>query len=72
MTYGHVFLDAEIHTVEGKESSLVAWTGFFDSFQDYRNVLDNLVTEQEIVTIIGRSICSDERLQGPGYLNGQN
>ena len=65
MTDDHVFIDAESHTVEGKESSLVAWTGFSDAFPDYRNVSDNLVTEQDIVTVIGQSICSDERLKGP-------
>ncbi len=44
---------------------LEAWKGFFDSFPDYRNILESVTFKDDTVTLIGRSTCSDERLDGP-------
>jgi hypothetical protein len=44
---------------------LDAWRGFFKSFPDYRNAFDRLVVEDNKVTVVGRSSCSDVRLDGP-------
>jgi hypothetical protein len=35
------------------------------SFADYRNAFDRLVVEGDKVTVVGRSSCSDLRLDGP-------
>ena len=51
--------------IRGQAACLGAWRGFFASFPDYRNVFDRLVLEETGVVIVGRSSCSDVRLDGP-------
>lgn len=65
MTDDHVFVDTVGAVVWGKPRCLDAWRGFFVSFPDYRNVLDSLVTRGAVVTIVGRSECSEPSLCGP-------
>jgi hypothetical protein len=42
-----------------------AWQGFFAAFPDYRNEFERLVVQGDRVIVIGRSSCSDVRLDGP-------
>ncbi len=65
MTDDHSFVDAASNTLQGKEGVLEAWNGFFNSYPDYRNIFESLVSKDDTVTIIGRSTCSDGRLDGP-------
>jgi hypothetical protein len=41
------------------------WRGFFAAFPDYRNIFDQLEVEGDRVIVVGRSTCSDGRLDGP-------
>ena len=65
MTDDHTFIDTAGHAIRGKPACLDAWRGFFTSFPDYRNVFDRLVLEDTRVVVVGRSSCSDVRLDGP-------
>ena len=38
MADDHVFIDSAGGRVDGRESCLAAWRGFFDAYPDYRNV----------------------------------
>ena len=65
MTDDHAFIDTGDNILRGKEKVLEAWKGFFDSFPDYRNILETVTFKDDTVTLIGRSTCSDQRLDGP-------
>ena len=65
MTDDHAFVDTANHPIRGKVRCLEAWRGFFTSFPDYRNEFDRLVVEDNKVSVVGRSHCSDGRLNGP-------
>lgn len=65
MTEDHTFIDSENNSILGKEKALEAWISFFKLFPDYRNVFENLNCSENVVTITGRSVCSDKELEGP-------
>ncbi len=65
MTDDHAFIDSASHAIRGKENVLKAWQGFFEAFPDYTNVFEVITAEGSVVTVIGRSICADARLNGP-------
>jgi ketosteroid isomerase-like protein len=65
MTADHTFIDSADDAVHGKENVLQAWKGFFEAFPDYRNTFWEMSSCGEVVTIVGYSTCSDERLRGP-------
>src|SRR5215510_3210211 len=65
MTGDHTFIDSAAHETRGKAKCLEAWRGFFTSFPDYRNIFDRLEVENDRVVVVGRSTCSDVRLDGP-------
>jgi ketosteroid isomerase-like protein len=65
MTDDHVFIDAADNRISGKPDCLRAWQGFFAAFPDYRNHLTQFVAREGLVVVIGRSSCSDRRLDGP-------
>jgi ketosteroid isomerase-like protein len=67
MTDDHVFIDAADKRVSGKPACLRAWQDFFATFPDYRNDFAQFVAREGLVVVIGRSSCSDRRLDGPGY-----
>ncbi len=39
MTDDHAFIDADGNVFRGRARVLDAWSGFFDAFPDYRNVV---------------------------------
>ncbi len=61
----HVFVDNAGNMVSGKQDCIAAWSGFFDAFPDYYNVLDRVEDKHKFVAVAGHSICSDARLHGP-------
>jgi ketosteroid isomerase-like protein len=65
MTDDHTFIDTAGHAIRGKSQCLEAWRAFFTSFPDYRNVFESSAVEDNRVVVIGRSNCSDVRLEGP-------
>jgi ketosteroid isomerase-like protein len=65
MTDDHRFIDSSNSSLRGKESALKAWRGFFESHPDYRNVFENVSVLDGVITIVGHSVCSDKRLDGP-------
>jgi ketosteroid isomerase-like protein len=65
MTDDHTFIDTTGHAIRGKSKCLDAWRGFFASFPDYRNIFDRVEADGDRVTVVGRSSCSDARLDGP-------
>ena len=65
MTNDHTFIDTADHVIRGKSDCLEAWREFFKLFPDYRNAFDRLIVEDDRVIVVGRSTCSDRRLDGP-------
>lgn len=65
MTDDHTFIDSANKAVSGKDKVLEAWGKFFRAFPDYRNTFAHFVSKEGRVTVLGESICSDSRLQGP-------
>jgi ketosteroid isomerase-like protein len=66
MTEDHRFVDAAGSEVHGRAACVDAWRGFFTAFPGYRNVFARVreVAPGE-VEAVGRSECSDPRLDGP-------
>ncbi|UUU40000.1 nuclear transport factor 2 family protein [Streptomyces sp. NBC_00162] len=65
MSDDHTFIDSEGGVVSGKQECLDAWRGFFESFPGYRNVFDSLTAREDVVTVVGHSVCSEPSLAGP-------
>jgi len=65
MTDDHTFIDSDNRTNAGKLSCIEAWTGFFQMFPDYKNIFTQIETNENLVTMVGYSTCSDKRLEGP-------
>ncbi len=53
MTDDHAFIDTGDNILRGKEKVPEAWKGFFDSFPDYRNMLDSVTFKDDTVTLKG-------------------
>lgn len=65
MTDDHTFIDGANQRVVGKQECIRAWKGFFAAFPDYQNHFEHVSTNAELVAVMGRSSCSDARLDGP-------
>ena len=66
MSSDHRFVDTAGGIVEGKDACVAAWASFFESFPDYRNVLETIeVSSPGQVVATGRSVCTFEPLDGP-------
>jgi len=65
MTDDHTFIDGANQRVVGKEECILAWQGFFAAFPDYQNHFEHISANEALVAIMGRSSCSDARLDGP-------
>jgi uncharacterized glyoxalase superfamily protein PhnB len=42
-----------------------AWSGFFNAFPSYRNVVTTVVEQEERIVLLGHSRCSEQALSGP-------
>jgi ketosteroid isomerase-like protein len=65
MTDDHTFIDTEARAVSGLRNCRDAWRGFFSAYPDYRNVFVSMITNRDVVTIVGHSVCSEPDLAGP-------
>jgi len=67
MSDDHTFVDSGGDAVTGKEQMRAAWRGFFKAYPDYKNIFDRVEWRQNLVVMLGRSTCSNEKaLDGPG------
>lgn len=65
MTEDHTLITGTEEPVKGKEACLFAWRQFFEMLPDYRNVLERVWSVGQVVWMSGRSVSTDERLNGP-------
>jgi ketosteroid isomerase-like protein len=65
MTPDHTFIDSAGGAIAGRDACRDAWTGFFAAFPDYRNVFESYDVRGDVVTVRGRSECSEPALRGP-------
>jgi ketosteroid isomerase-like protein len=65
MSDNHVFIDSANNAIKGRTACIEAWRGFFGAFPDYRNRFDQMQALGGLVVVVGRSLCSDRRLNGP-------
>jgi hypothetical protein len=65
MTEDHTLVTGNEDPVEGKEACLLAWKQFFELLPEYRNVFERVWSTGEVVRMCGRSVSTDERLNGP-------
>lgn len=65
MTEDHTLVTGTGDPVWGKEACLFAWRQFFELLPDYRNVFEEVWSAGEVVWMRGRSVSTDERLNGP-------
>jgi ketosteroid isomerase-like protein len=65
MTEDHTLIAGEEEPISGRETCLRAWERFFELLPDYRNVFQEVRAQGALVRVRGRSICSDECLNGP-------
>lgn len=65
MTEDHRLITGTGDPVKGKEACLSAWRKFFKLLPDYRNVFQRVWSVGGVVRMRGRSVCTDQRLNGP-------
>ncbi len=65
MTEDHTLITGTGDPVNGKEACISAWRQFFELLPDYRNVFERVWSVGQVVRMRGRSVCTDERLNGP-------
>ncbi|HEY9368834.1 nuclear transport factor 2 family protein [Streptomyces sp.] len=65
MSGDHVFVDSAGSRIEGRQACIEAWRGFFAAFPDYRNVFTSMRAAGDLVTVEGRSVCTQPALAGP-------
>jgi ketosteroid isomerase-like protein len=65
MTDDHVFIDSEGTATQGKQAMKDGWGGFFRQFPDYRNVFNTVTVQNDVAVMVGYSICSHPKLNGP-------
>lgn len=64
MTDDHSFIDSADNHLKGKQHCLTAWSSFFNSFPDYKNIFGIITSNDNMATMQGRSHCADKRLEG--------
>ncbi len=65
MTEDHRFIDSDGDEVQGRERMTKSWADFFRQFPDYRNIFTQVESRDNLVIIIGHSVCSEKSLNGP-------
>ncbi|MFH1942647.1 MAG: nuclear transport factor 2 family protein [bacterium] len=66
MTEGHTFIVKDEKSRIGKEKMRKDWGDFFRLFPDYKNHFPRIESRDDLVIIVGFSICSNESLlNGP-------
>ncbi|UCG00434.1 MAG: hypothetical protein JSW11_12390 [Candidatus Heimdallarchaeota archaeon] len=63
MTEDHMFID---NSGDVDNNMKEGWRQFFANYPDYRNIFTSVTVADNVVVMIGYSICSNERrLNGP-------
>ncbi len=65
MTDDHTFIDNDGNLMKGREALTQGWTTFFEAYPDYRTVITSVTVQNDCTVMIGISICSDKKLEGP-------
>lgn len=65
MTEDHILITGTGDPVNGKEACIRAWVQFFELLPDYRNIFERIWSVGQVVQMQGRSISTDERINGP-------
>jgi len=64
MTGDHTFIDALGNSTKGKDAMKEGWREFFEMYPDYRNVFTSVTVEEDLVVMVGYSMCSVKQLEG--------
>jgi ketosteroid isomerase-like protein len=65
MTDDHTFIDSSGRITKGKNVMKEGWREFFGKYPDYRNVFTSVTVQNEVVVMVGYSLCSYKPLDGP-------
>lgn len=66
MAANHAFIDTAGNALIGKAACIEAWNGFFDSYPEYRNIFEAVLSRRDRATIVGHSVCPGfPALEGP-------
>jgi ketosteroid isomerase-like protein len=65
MSADHRFIDSEGELYQGKAAMRQAWRQFFESYPDYRNHFESVISRGDAVAIQGYSSCAEAELDGP-------
>ncbi|MHA1942701.1 MAG: nuclear transport factor 2 family protein [Candidatus Hodarchaeales archaeon] len=64
MAENHKFIDSK-NRVENKEQMKKSWKEFFAEYPDYRNIFHTVISRENLVILLGHSVCSEPVLDGP-------
>ena len=65
MTKDHTFIDRKGEIDKGKQTMIEGWIRFFESFPDYRNTFERVVSQDDLVILYGYATW--EREAEPDY-----
>jgi ketosteroid isomerase-like protein len=65
MTNDHTFIDNSGNVTKGKDVMKEGWRDFFKKYPDYRNIFTCVTIQNNVVVMVGYSICSYKPLDGP-------
>jgi ketosteroid isomerase-like protein len=65
MTNDHTFIDNSGEITKGKDIMKEGWKIFFKKYPDYRNIFTCVTIQNNVVVMVGYSICSYKPLDGP-------
>ncbi len=65
MTEDHMFIDNDGKVTQGRETLRESWRSFFEAYNDYRTIITSATVQNGCVILIGNSICSNKKLEGP-------
>jgi ketosteroid isomerase-like protein len=65
MTDDHKFIDSVGNVTEGRGLMEENWRKFFESYPDYKNHFTTVAVQENVVVMLGRSVCSNKKLAGP-------
>ena len=65
MTDDHKFIDNAGTVTKGKNAMKEGWREFFKKCPDYRNAFTSVTVQDNVVVMVGYSVCSFKPLDGP-------
>ncbi len=64
MTDDHAFIDSDGTITKGKNVMMEGWRNFFKEYPDYRNIFTSVTVQNDVVVMVGYSVCSFKPLNG--------